>query len=117
MNVWNWVKSFGWVKTLGLVLGAIALALAAGRASSKHKAGVKKEKKAENLLNASTSREIQKGKKLVEAADKDKTKAADARKKMEAHLEKLGEANEDMDSIADRFNSRRLRVKSTSTGT
>lgn len=113
----NKVKSFGWVKTLGLVLGAIALAMAAGQAANRTAAGKRKEQQAEELLNTGISKHLQQGKKLMNAAHKDKDKAVHARKKMEQQLEKLGEANEDMDSIADRFNSRRLRKHSDDNST
>ncbi len=112
----NWLKSFGWVKTLGLVLGAVLLAMAAGQAASKMKSARKKEATAQDKLSSGVSSEIHKGKVLVDSANKDKDKAVAARERMEAQLEKLGEASEDMDSIADRFNSRRLR-KSTSDST
>ncbi len=105
----NWFKSLGWVKTLGIVLGAILLAMAAGQAANRKASARKKEEKAQDKLNSGISSEIHKGKMLVDSANKDKDKAVAARVKMVQQLEKLGEANEDMDSIADSFNSRRLR--------
>ena len=103
------IKSWGWVKTLGLVLGAIALAMAASRAQSLTTRARKKDEKAIDKLNSNISKELQAGRKLVESAHADKNKAVAIRKNMESQLEKLGEANEDMDAIANSFNSRRLR--------
>jgi len=103
------LSKIGWIKTLGLVVGAILLALAAGRAASKHASAKRKDDRSVQLLNSGISKEIRKGKMLVDSAFADKDKAQAARKRMEQQLEKLGEANEDMDSIADSFNSRRLR--------
>ena len=103
----NWLKQWG--KTLGLVLGAIVLALAAGRAASLKSSARRKEDAATHKLNSGISKELAAGKKLTESANKDKDKAVIAHAKMQAQLEKLGEANEDLDTIADRFNSRRVR--------
>ena len=103
------LSNIGWIKTLILVGSAILLALAAGRASSKHASARKKDDRAEQLLNSGISKEIHKGKKLADAANMDKDKAVVALKQMHDQLDKMGEANEDMDSIADGFNSRRLR--------
>ena len=105
----NKVKSWGWVKTLGLVLGGILLALAAGRAASKKAAADRKDQRAADLLNSQISNEIQKGKKLVESAQKDKDKAVELHQASQKRLEQMAENNEDMDSIADRFNSKRVR--------
>jgi hypothetical protein len=81
----------------------------AARAKSAQAASKAKEQKATDLLNSGVSTQIAKGKKLVEAANKDKDRAGNARKAMEAQLAKLGDSNEELDSIADRFNSRRVR--------
>jgi len=113
----NWVKSLGWIRTLGLVLGAILLALAASKVANKKSSAKRKESKAEDLLNSGISSKLQKGKKLIKAAQKDKDQAVAAHERMESQLEKLGEANEDLDSLADRFNSRRVRERSSHTAT
>lgn len=83
--------------------------MAAGRAASLTNRARSKDEKAIGKLNSEISKELQAGRKLVESAHKDKQKAVAIRQGMEAQLEKLGEANEDMDAIANRFNSRRLR--------
>jgi hypothetical protein len=103
----NWIK--GKLTTIGLVIGAILLALAAGKAATARNAANRKEDMAADLLNAATSKELAKGKKLIESAHKDKVKSAAAQQKMKDQLDKLGDASEDLDAIADRFNSRRLR--------
>lgn len=103
------VKSWGWVKTLGIVLGAVLLALAAGKAASKHKSAARKEQLGTDLLNSGISAKIAKGKKMVEAANVDKDKAVAAKQKMEAQLEALGDKNEDLADVANRFNKRSVR--------
>lgn len=85
--------------------------MAASRASSLNERARKKDEKAIDKLNSGISKELDAGKKLVESAHKDKDKAGEIHKTMVKQLEKLGEANEDMDTIANGFNSRRLRDK------
>ena len=105
----NRIGTFGWVKALGLAITAMLLGLAAAKASQKKESARKKEDRATNMLNSGISKEIAKGKKLMESAQLDKDKAIVARDNAEHQLEKLGKANEDLDDIAHRFNSRKLR--------
>ena len=112
-NIWARIKSLHWVKTLGLVMSAVLLAVMAGRASSRASAAKRKDERAEELINSQISADIQKAKKLVDAAHKDKDKAAAAHKRMEEQLSKLGDADEDLDSIMGRFNDRSVRHQST----
>ena len=46
---------------------------------------------------------------MAEQAAASKIAAEKAKAEMQKQLDNLGEANEDIDAIADRFNSRRLR--------
>jgi len=109
----TWLKSQRWIVTLGIVLSAILLALAGAKAAKKHASGVKKEQLATDLMNSGISTKIHKGRKLLESANKDKDAGVAALEKMEDHLNNMGDANEDIDALADRFNSRRrLRERS-----
>jgi len=100
-----------WLKTLGLVFTAILLALAGAKAAKKKASADSKEQRANELMNSGISKEIAKGKKLLESANKDKDAGVVAHTNMEAQLEKLGEANDDIDALATRFNSKRLRKR------
>jgi hypothetical protein len=103
----DWLKKQRWVITAGMVLSAILMALAGAKAVKKKASANKKEQLATDLLNSGASKKIAKGKKLLESANKDKDAGVTANEVMEAELEKLGEANEDIDALADRFNSKR----------
>ena len=109
MSWGNKLKALGWVKAVGLAISAALLGLAVAKASNKKESARKKEDRATDMLNSGISKEIAKGKKLMESAQKDKDKGVAAHDAAEKQLDKLGQDNEDMDSIADRFNSRRLR--------
>lgn len=103
-----------WLGIAAGVITAILLVLAGAKASNKRQAAKRKEERAVDLLNSGISDRIAKGKKLAESAQKDKDIAVKAHQKMEQRLEKLGESNEDLDAIATRFNSKRLRHKPAS---
>jgi hypothetical protein len=107
--MWARIKAAGWVVTLGAVLSAIVLGLAAAKSVNKQSSAKRKEAQAVGKMNSGISSEIHKGKRLLEAANKDKDAAVAADVKMENQLEKMGAANESLDAIAHRFNSRRLR--------
>ncbi len=109
MSMLGRFKALGWVVTIGTVLGAILFALAGARSIKKSSSAKRKVDKAIELQNTGIASQIAKSKKLLNSAGKDKLVATEAQRKMEQQLEKLGESNEDIDAIADRFNSRRLR--------
>lgn len=112
MSPTEWLSALNpkrWLTTLSLVLGAIGLALAGAKANSIRKRAQQKDQKAEKLLASNSSKEIQKGKKLRESAQKDLDKAAEAQKAMKAKVEEIGNANEDLDELMHRFNSERVR--------
>ncbi len=112
-----WLKSLRWVKTAGVVLAAILLALAGQRVLKKRASAQKKEDIGTNMMNSGISKHILAGKKMIEAADKDKDKAIAAEAVMEAQLEKMGKGNESIADIADRFNKRKLRKPISSSAT
>ncbi len=107
--MWDRIKSAGWVVALGAILSAIVLGLAAAKSVNKQSNAKRKEAKAIDKMNSGISSEIHKGKQLLEAANRDKDAAIAADVAMENQLEKMGAANESLDAIAHRFNSRRLR--------
>jgi len=98
-----------WWKTLSMIIVGVLLILAGRRATKLHERAKAKDEIATDLLNSGISKELEKGKRLVDAADKDKDRAVAARKEMEQHLESLGQNDESIDDIATRFNSRRVR--------
>lgn len=99
-QIWNFIS---------LAFSAIILAFAASKAAGARQQARRLEKKAEGLLNTQVSKDIHKGKKLTEKANRAKDRASDARMRIEGQLDKLGEKNEELDVIVDRFNSRRVR--------
>lgn len=105
----TWLKNLRWIRTAGIVLSAILLALAGQRVLKKKASARKKEDIGTNMMNSGISKDILAGRKMIEAADKDKDKAIAAEKVMEAQLEKIGKGNESIADIADRFNKRKLR--------
>ena len=112
--MWDKIKSMGWVVALAAVASAVVLGLAAAKSVNRQATSKRKETRAIDMMNSGIGREIHKGKKLLEAANKDKDAAVAADVQMENQLEKMGAANESLDAIAHRFNSRRLRQSADS---
>lgn len=115
--MWARIKAFGWVTALASVAAAIVLGLAAAKSVNRKASAKRKEDRAAVMINSGIGREIHNGKKLLEAANRDKDAAIAADVKMENQLDKMGAANESLDAIADRFNSRRLRKSAGSEST
>lgn len=107
--MWAKIKSAGWFITATTILLAVGMALAGARSTKLKKRAKRNKAKAVDLMNGKTSAEIAKGKRMRDAADADLDVALDADKLMEARLEKWSQHDADLDAIADRFNSRRLR--------
>lgn len=107
--MWSKIKALPIWATLGLIGGAILFAMAASRAKGLTARAHRKEDAATHKLNSGISKELDAGKKLMDSANTDKDKAIVARDNVKRHLEHMGDANEDLDAIADRFNSRRVR--------
>lgn len=103
----TWLKSK--FVTIGLVLGAILLALAGARSVKRTASAERKMSKATDLMSTGVVRDVKKAQKFIRAADTDKLVALEAQVTVQKQLEKLSEANSDIDSIADAFNSRRVR--------
>jgi len=101
------------LKTLGAILAAIALVLLGARAAKKKGNARKKEAREQQYLADGSSKSLQKAKKLKESAQKDIDASVAAHDEMAKKLEALGEGNEDLDELMDRFNSDRVRRKST----
>jgi len=114
MNAWKrittWVKSIGWVTTLGTIGVAVLFALAATRSTNSRRKGHRQEGQVVDLLNKNRSQYRDKAKRLSESAARHKQKALDARLEAEIRLEELGSRDEDIDDITDRYNSHRVRV-------
>ena len=108
-HLWQTIKSWPWVRTIGFVVAGALVAFAAERARKVKQRANRTEDKAAELLTTESSKAIQRGKDLVEKAQKDKDKAVEIRKAAEERLARMGEENETLDSIADRFNSKRVR--------
>lgn len=98
-----------WLITAGACLSAVLLVLAGARAGRQQRRADKAEKQVESLHHDRTKAGIEKAAKLQKTAAVNKERAAATRQRMESQLEKIGETNPELDAIADRFNSRRLR--------
>jgi len=115
--MWAKIKSAGWFITLTTIVLAIGMALAGARSTKAKKRAAKNIDKAAALMTSKTSAEIAKGKKLREAADRDLDAGVAADKLMEERLKQWSEHDADLDAIADRFNSRRVRKPATPAAT
>lgn len=107
--MWAKIKSAGWFITLTTIVIAVAMALAGAKSTKRKKRAARNKARATDLMNSQVSSEIAKGKKLRESADLDLDVAVAADKKMAERLQQWSEHDADLDAIADRFNSRRLR--------
>ena len=108
-TILKWIKSQRWIVTAGMILGAIALALAGAKSAKRSMTAKKKDARATDLLNSAVGNDLKRAKRLIKSAEKDKQKAINAKDIMKYELEKLTQGNEDLDSIISDFNSRRLR--------
>lgn len=108
--MWAKIKAFGWVKIIGMAISAALLGVAIQRVTNNKASAAKMEKKAVGLQNSAISSEIQAGKKLMEKSQVAKDKGVEIAAQANKRLEELGKANEDFDTMADRFNSERVRL-------
>ena len=107
----TWLKSLPWIVTLGAI-GAAILFVMNGRKASKLLARAKTaEDQADILINSNISKQIDKGHKLTEKANVHKDNALKAKERMHDRLEQLGNADENISTVASRFNSGRVRLK------
>jgi GAF domain-containing protein len=109
--IWNWIKSLRWLKTLGLIATAVALAMAGAQVASRKRKAKAKEEREQEFLAEGSSQSIEKARALKESAQKDIDKGVEAKKRMDAKAETIGEMNEDLDELMDHFNSERVRLK------
>lgn len=107
---WAWIKSIGWLTTLGTAVVAVLFVLAGAKARKLERRAAKAEDRAQVILQDHTKVNLDKAKKLQDAAAGDKVAATQVKQKMREQLDKLGDSDENIDDIADRFNSRRKRV-------
>lgn len=109
MKFWTWFKGLGLVAIAGAIVTAILMVLGGAKVGRQERRADRAEKQAEALAHDRTKQGIEKAAKLNTAAKKHKDKAATIRKKTEARLQELGDKDETMADIADRFNKRKLR--------
>lgn len=109
MRIWTWVKSLSWVVIAGAIVTAIMMVLGTAKIGRQERRAERAEKKIEAIAHDKTKKGIQKAAKLQKTAVKHKEKAAATRQRTEARLQELGDKDETMADIADRFNKRKLR--------
>jgi hypothetical protein len=109
--MWAKFKALPFVRVVVLVLIAISTAWLAAAASRKFEAGRRKDERVIDMKNSQISGELAAAEKLADSADQDKKDGVAIRKRMKENIEKMGQANENMDTVADRFNSKRLRKR------
>ena len=107
--MWAKLKALPWIVTIGLVLTAVVMAMASGKIQRLEKRAAKKNEKAIDKKNSGISSYIHQGKKLAESANKDLDAAGKVKDRQVERMESLGERDETIDDIADRFNSKRVR--------
>jgi hypothetical protein len=109
MKLWDKIKSLGWIATAGIVLTAILMALGGAKAGRLQRRVTETENQLTTLAHDRTKKGIEKAAKLQKTVEKHKEKAAVTRQRTEARLKELGEKDETLADIADRFNKRKLR--------
>lgn len=109
MKVWTWLKSLSWIVIAGGILTAVLMVLGGAKAGRLQRRATKAEDQVTAMAHDKTKKGIAKAAKLQKAADKHKEKATATRQRTEARLEELGEKDETLADIADRFNKRKLR--------
>ena len=109
MKVWTWLKSLSWIVIAGGILTAVLMVLGGAKAGRLQKRATNAENKVTAMAHDKTKKGIAKAAKLQKAADKHKEKATATRQRTEARLQELGDKDETLADIADRFNKRKLR--------
>ena len=94
--------------TFGLIVAAALLAFAAAKATKRAGRAKQRDEASHKLQYGG---KIKAAERLAGAANKDKIAARKAKVNIEKQLEKLSEANQDIDTIADRFDSKRKRLR------
>lgn len=107
-KIWTWFKSLSLIAVLGAIGTAILFILNAMKASRLQKRAAHAEAIAENIIQDHTKKNIDKAAELQKKAASDKSRAKTAKEKAEAQLAAIGDKDETMADIADRFNKRQL---------
>jgi len=97
-------------KLIGAIVTAILIAITGYRIQELKKSAGQQRDKAVNDLNSGISSKIAKGKKLTESANKKIDKGILLSTKLKEQMEELAK-NEDIEAVANDFNSRRVRIK------
>ncbi len=111
--MWDKFKALPGIRVIGLILLAIAVAALAAKASRKTASAARKSEKVIDLKNSMISGELVEAEALADSANKDKDDALEIKRRMNNNLVKMGQANENMDDIARRFNGKRLRKRAS----
>jgi biopolymer transport protein ExbB/TolQ len=109
MKIWTWIKSLSWIAIAGAIVTAVLMVLGGAKVGRQERRAERAEKQFESMAHDRTKKGIDKAAKLQKAAVKHKEKAAATRQRTEARLQELGDKDETMADIADRFNKRKLR--------
>jgi hypothetical protein len=109
MKILTWIKSQRWAVTAAMILGAIALALAGAKSAKRSMTAKRKDAMAVDLMNSAIGSDLKRAGKLIKSAEKDKQRARDAKDTIKYKLGELTKVNDDLDSIVNDFNSRRVR--------
>ena len=110
--MWAKFKALPGIRVVGLVILGILVALLAAKASRKVANAKKKDERVIDMKNSQASGALVAAEKLTDSADKDKDDAIEIKRRLNNNLVKMGQANENMDDIAKRFNGKRLRKQS-----
>ena len=117
MSMWDKFKALPGIRVAGLIILGILVALLAAKASRKVASAKKKDDRFEDLKNSMISGELVEAGKLADSANEDKDAAIEIKRQLNNNLVKMGQANENMDDIAKRFNGKRLRKQSATHAT
>lgn len=108
-KAWAWVKSLSWVAIAGAIVTAVLMVLGGAKITRQQRRADNAERKITAIAHDKTKKGIEKAAKLQKQKDKHLDKAAATRQRTEARLEELGDKDETLADIADRFNKRKLR--------
>jgi cytochrome c-type biogenesis protein CcmH/NrfG len=101
-----------WLSIAGAAVTAVLLVLAGAKVGREKRRADKAEQQAQAYHHQGSKKAIEKAAKLQAKSDVHKQNAEATRQRMETQLESLGEKDETLADIAERFNGRRVR-KST----
>ena len=111
--MWAKFKALPFVRVAVLVLLGVGVALLAAKASRKIVSAAKKDERVIDMKNSMISGELVAADELADAAAIDINAAIEIKRKLNNNLVKMGQANENMDDIAKRFNGKRVRKRTS----